>query len=174
MRYYPRSSEMDELIASADLHSDEFLVPIPQLDDEVEYQAFLGEVKLANVLDAWMEEVSEDQIIERFRFEPGDLFRLIDSAKWLLYATFELGRLFGHRELLSKILELRERVDKGVKKELLPIVSLRGVGRVRGRMLFNAGFTSIKALKEVSVEEIAAVPMLGPMLARRIKEQVGG
>lgn len=173
-RYYPRSSEMDELVAYADLHSDEFLVPLPRLDDEVEYQAFLGETKLAMVLEAWIEEVSEDQIIEKYRFEPGDLFRLIESGKWLLYATFELGRLLGHRELQSKILELRERVDKGVKKELLPIVSLRGIGRVRGRMLFNAGFTSLRVLKEASVEEIAAVPTLGLTLAKRIKEQVGG
>lgn len=173
-RYYPRSGEMDELIAYADLHSDEFLVPIPQLDDEVEYQAFLGEVKLAKVLEAWIEEISEDQIIERYRFEPGDLFRLIESGKWLLYATFALGRLLGHRELLSKILEVRKRVDKGVKRELLPLVSLRGIGRVRGRILFNSGFMSIQALRGASVEQLAAVPTLGPTLAKKIKEQVGG
>jgi len=61
-----------------------------------------------------------------------------------------------------------------VKRELLPIVGLRGVGRVRGRMLFNAGFTSIRALKEASIEQLAAVPTLGSTLAKRIKEQVGG
>jgi helicase len=173
-RYYPRSSEVDELVAYADLHSDEFLVPLPQLEDEVEYQAFIGEVKVARVLGAWIDEVSEDQIIERYKYEPGDLFRLIDSANWLLHATYELGRLLGHRELMSKVQEVRERVDKGVKKELLPIVRLRGVGRVRGRMLFNAGLSSIKALKEASVEEIAVVPTMGPSLAKSIKEQVGG
>ncbi|MCJ7634647.1 DEAD/DEAH box helicase [Candidatus Bathyarchaeota archaeon] len=173
-RYYPRSSEVDELVAYTDLHSDEFLVPLPQIEDEVEYQAFLGEVKVARVLEAWIDEVSEDQIIERYKYEPGDLFRLIDSANWLLHATYELGRLLDHRELLSKVLEVRERVNKGVKKELLPIVRLRGVGRVRGRMLFNAGLSSIKALKEASVEEIAVVPTMGPSLAKSIKEQVGG
>ena len=173
-RYYPRSSEIDELVSYADLHSDEFLVPLPSLDDEVDYQAFLGEVKLAKVLEAWIEEVTEDQIIDEYRFEPGDLFRLIDFAKWLLHASYELGRLFGHRGLLSKILETHERVDKGVRRELLNIASLRGVGRVRGRMLYNAGFRTVHSLKEASVEQIAAVPTLGPMLAKNIKEQVGG
>jgi len=173
-RYYPRSSEMDRLVAYADLHSDEFLVPLPQLDDEVEYQGFLGEVKVARVLEAWIDEVSEDQIIEDYGYEPGDLFRLIDSANWLLNATFELGRLLGHRESLSRVLEVRERIEKGVKKELLQIVSIKGVGRVRGRMLFNAGFTSIKNLKEASIEEIASVPTLGSSLAKSIKEYVGG
>jgi helicase len=173
-RTYPRSSEIDSLTAYADLHSDEFLVPLPQIDDEVEYQAFLGEVKVAEVLEAWIDEISEDQIIERHRFEPGDLFRLIDTADWLLFATYDLGRLFGHRELLSKILDVRKRVDKGVKKELLPIVSLKGIGRVRGRMLFNAGYNSIQALKEASVEQLAEVPTLGLILAKRIKEEVGG
>ena len=173
-RYYPRSNEIDKLLAYADLHSDEFLVPLPQLDNEVEYQRFLGEIKVVRVLEAWIDEVSEDQIIEDYGYEPGDLFRLIDSATWLLNATFELGRLLGHRESLSKILEARERVEKGVKKELLPIMSIRGVGRIRGRMLFNAGFTSIKSLKEASIEEIASVPTLGPSIAKNIKEYVGG
>jgi helicase len=165
---------MNRLLAYADLHSDEFLVPLPQLDDEVEYQGFLGEVKVARVLEAWIDEVSEDQIIEDYGYEPGDLFRLIETANWLLNATFELGRLLGHRESLSRILEVRERVEKGVKKELLPIVNIKGVGRIRGRMLFNAGFTSIKNLKEASIEEIASVPTLGSSLAKNIKEYVGG
>lgn len=173
-RYYPRSSEIDELIAYADLHSDEFLVPLPQLDDDVEYQAFLGEIKVTRVLEAWIDEVSEDQIIEKYSYEPGDLFRLIESANWLLFASYELGRLFGKRELLSRVLEVRDRVDKGVKKELLPLVRIRGVGRVRGRMLMDAGFNSVKELKEANVEDIAAVPTLGLALAKSIKEQVGG
>ncbi len=172
-RYYPRSRELDELAVYAELHADEFLVQVPNEVDEVEYQGFLGELKVARVLEAWTEEVSEDEIIEKFGFEPGDLFRIIDTVDWLLLATFELGQLLGHREFLSRLLELRERVEKGIKRELLPIARLRGIGRVRGRLLFNAGYTTLRALRDASIEQLLAVPTFGPALVKNVKEQVG-
>ena len=172
-RYYPRSRELDELAVYAELHADEFLVQIPKPEDDVEYQGFLGEVKSTRILETWTEEVSEDEIIEKFSFEPGDLFRLIDTVNWLLHATFELGRLLGHRELLPQILEIRERVEKGTKRELLPIVRLRGIGRVRGRILYNAGYTTLRALRDASVEQLLTVPTFGTALVKSIKEQVG-
>jgi len=171
---YPREREMDALTTFANLHSSEFMVPVPDEFEDVEYSAFLGEVKGALILGAWIEETSEDDIIERFSFEPGDLFRLTESVDWLLYATFELGKLFDHQDLLPKILRLRERVDKGVSEELLPLVRLNGVGRVRGRLLFNAGFRSAEDLRSTSVGQLLNVPTIGPQLAKRIKEQVGG
>lgn len=171
---YPRRREIDSLSTFADCHSDEFTIPVPEMWDNVAYGAFLGEVKAARVLEAWIHETSEDAIIERFSVLPGDLFRLVDSVNWLLYASTEIGRLFNHRDLLPQIGKLRNRVNKGVKHELLPLVQLRGVGRVRGRMLFNAGFASIRKLKLASIEQLAAIPTIGPQIAKRIKEQVGG
>ena len=70
--------------------------------------------------------------------------------------------------------ELVERVSKGIKRELLPIVALEGVGRVRGRIIFNAGYQTIEDLKHASIEELTNLPSVGPRLAKKIKEQVGG
>jgi len=56
----------------------------------------------------------------------------------------------------------------------LPIVKLEGVGRVRGRIIFNAGYKSIEDLRLASIEDLTALPSVGPRLAKRIKEQVGG
>jgi helicase len=67
-----------------------------------------------------------------------------------------------------------ERVSKGIKKELLPIVRLEGVGRVRGRIMFNAGFHTIEDIKRAPIEELTNLPTFGPRLAKKIKEQVGG
>ena len=173
-RVYPRKREVDKFKAFADSHSAEFMVAVPDEYDYVKYGAFLGEVKGASVVEAWTQEVSEDSIFEKYSFEPGDLFRLINSVDWLLYATYELGKLFGHRDLLPRVLRLRDRVNKGVKEEILPIVRLRGVGRVRGRMLFNSGFKSIEDLESASVNQLLGIPMIGPRLAKRIKKQVGG
>lgn len=171
----PYSSEMDEIAIFMETRKEETLVDMPnEWEDRVAYEQLLGEAKTAMVLEAWIEEKSEDEIIEKFRTQPGDLYRIIENAKWLLYATHELGLLFGNKEMLPLTLELMERLAKGVKKELLPIVKLEGVGRARGRILYNAGYKTIEDIKLAAVEDLMNLPLLGPKLAKKIKEQVGG
>ncbi|MGQ9641714.1 MAG: DEAD/DEAH box helicase [Candidatus Bathycorpusculaceae bacterium] len=171
----PSMREADDIALFVEEHREEFLVDLPnEWEDRIAYEQFLGEVKTAMVLEAWIEEKSEDEIIERFRTQPGDLYRIIESAKWLLYATHELAVLFENKQVLPPTLELMERVEKGVKKELLPIVRLEGIGRVRGRILYNAGFKTIEDVKHAQLEELMNLPLIGPKLAKKIKEQVGG
>ena len=171
----PFSNEVDELAVFMDEHKEEFLVDVPiEWEDGLGYEQFLGEVKTAMTLNAWIEETSEDQLIERYRVQPGDLYRVIENAKWLLHAMHELAMLFGEKQILPLALGLMQRVDKGVKKELLPIVRLEGVGRVRGRIMFNAGYKTIEDIKHAPIEDLTSLPLIGPRLAKRIKEQVGG
>ncbi len=171
----PYSQELDEMAIFVEKHKEEFLTDVPdEWEDQITYEEFLGEVKTAMVLNSWIEELSEDQIIERFRVQPGDLFRTIENAKWLLHATRELAALFGEREFTPQILNLIERVEKGAKKELLPIIKLEGVGRVRGRILYNAGYKAIEDIRRADLNELTNLPLIGPRLAKKIKEQVGG
>ena len=171
----PYTRELDEIEFFMEEHKDEFLVEIPdEWSDRLTYEEFLGEVKTAMVLKAWIEETSEDEIVGKFRVQPGDLYRTIENAKWLLYATHELALLFKNKEVLPLTLELTERISKGVKKELLPIVKLEGIGRIRGRILYNAGFKTIEDIKHASIEDLMNLPLIGPRLAKKIKEQVGG
>jgi helicase len=171
----PFSQELDEIAVFVEEHKEELLVDAPdEWEDHIAYEQYLGEAKTAMVLKAWIEEMSEDQIIERFRTQPGDLYRTIENAKWLLYATHELATLFGSKGILPLTNELRERIEKGVKKELLPVVKLEGVGRVRGRILHNAGYKTIEDIKYAPIESLINLPLIGPKLAKKIKEQVGG
>jgi helicase len=174
MRPYQR--EMDKLIITAEEHKQEFFVEIPdQWSDYINYSDFLGEVKTGLVLNNWIEELPEEKIMERFSVQPGDLYRTIENAKWLLHAIEELSPIISKDKEVSKLgHELVERVSKGIKRELLPIVALDGVGRVRGRIMFNAGFQTVDDLKHASVEELTNLPSVGPRLAKKIKEQVGG
>jgi replicative superfamily II helicase len=48
------------------------------------------------------------------------------------------------------------------------------VGRVRGRILYNAGYKTIEDLKYAKIEDLMNLPLIGPKLAKKIKEQVGG
>ena len=173
MRPYAR--EQDAISVFLEEHKQELLVAPPdEWQDNIAYEQFLGEVKTAVTLDSWIEEVSEETLIERFRVQPGDLYRTIENAKWLLHATHELAQLFGNRPMLPQILEVKQRVEKGVKKELLPLVKLEGVGRVRGRIIYNAGYKTAEEIKRASLNDLSSLPLIGPKLAKRIKEQVGG
>jgi helicase len=174
MRPYQR--EMDVLTVQTEDHKQElFIEPPDQWGDHIGYAEFLGEVKTAIVMNHWIEELPEEKIIERFNVQPGDLYRTIETAKWLLHATDELTPIVGKNKEVSALShELVERVSKGIKKELLPIVALEGVGRVRGRIIFNAGYQTIEDLKHAKVEDLTSLPSVGPRLAKKIKEQVGG
>jgi helicase len=171
----PYSREFDKLGVFMEEHREEFLTEVPsELDDQIGYEEFLGEVKTAMVLKSWIEEASENTLIDQFSVQPGDLYRTIENAKWLLHATHELAKLFGNKAVLPLASELIERVAKGIKKELLPIVKLEGVGRVRGRIMYNAGFQRVADIKHAPIEDLTNLPLIGPRLAKKIKEQVGG
>ncbi|TMI34896.1 DEAD/DEAH box helicase [Candidatus Bathyarchaeota archaeon] len=171
----PRGGEVDKLGLLAEQRSDEFTYPIPtQFEDPVSYEEFLGELKAAQVLSDWIDERTEDQILETRKVEPGDLLRLVQGSEWLILATQELGRLFGHRDLLAPLEMLKVRLAKGVRPELVKLTTLEGVGRVRARMLYDAGLKSIDDIKERSLEQLMSIRTIGPSLAKRIKEQAGG
>jgi helicase len=172
MRPYQR--EMDKLAVVTEDHKQELFVEIPdQWSDHIGYAEFLGEVKTAMVMNNWIEELPEEKILERFNVQPGDLYRTIENAKWLLHAIEELSPVVAkNKEVTALANELVERVSKGIKRELLPIVALEGVGRVRGRKIFNAGYQTIEDLKHAAIDELTT--LVGPALAKKIKEQVGG
>jgi helicase len=176
-KLYPRRGEDEMLDLFAKEHQDEFMCEVPEYYGDtngITYEEFLSEIKCARVLYEWINETSEDGILEVHKVEPGDILRMVDTAKWLLHATHELAELFGHKDLLKPAYELQIRCAKGVKTELVPLVELEGIGRVRARALFNTGYSTLDHLKHASVTDLMNVPLIGPTIAKKIKEQVGG
>jgi helicase len=171
----PYSKEMDSLQFFIEDHQGEFMFDLPDpWMDRIAFEEFLGEAKLSWVLNSWMDETSEDEMIERFSVQPGDLYRLISTAQWLLHASHELASLFKHKDLLPHLARLTVRIEKGVKPELLPLVKLEGVGRARARVLYNSGLRSVDDVKRAPLRKLTGLPLIGPRLAQKIKEQVGG
>lgn len=174
-RLRPYSSEMDKLQFFIEDHQDEFMFDLPDpWMDRIAFEEFLGEAKLSLVFESWMDETSEDDMIERYKVQPGDLYRLISTAKWLIHASHELASLFKHKDLLLHLARLTVRIEKGVKPELLPLSTLNGIGRVRARILFNSGLRSIDDLKRAPLPKLIGLPLIGTKIAQKIKEQVGG
>ena len=144
----------------------EFTFPIE------DYDFFLAEVKTAALLDDWTAERTEEEVTKKFGIGPGDVRRMTDQAEWLLYSMAELGRIFNKKKVRA-LTRLTTRVQYGVKEELLELISLRGVGRVRGRALHQRGFKSLRDLQKANPNDLARIPAIGPNLAKKIKEQVG-
>jgi replicative superfamily II helicase len=61
-----------------------------------------------------------------------------------------------------------------VKPELLPLATLKDIGRVRARILFNSGLRTVDDLKRAPLPKLTGLRLIGPRLAQKIKEQVGG
>jgi helicase len=124
-------------------------------------------------LAEWVEETSEKAMGDRMGVEPGDMHRMVETGRWLAYALYEVAKLVGREDLLSELYSIRTRIRYGIKEELTPLVALEGVGRVRARALYNAGFTDAAKIARAPSAKLAAVPKIGPSVAEKLKAQVG-
>jgi len=92
---------------------------------------------------------------------------------WMIYSMNEIALIFNPDA--SKVVKpLMVRIRYGVKEELSALVSFRGVGRSRARILFNKGLRDRSDIASVGEAELASIPGIGPALAHSLKEQVGG
>jgi helicase len=163
---------MEELFLK---HAGELLVPVPDPDEKPEkFEGLLAELKTAQMLRTWIGEAREESIHERFGVGAGDIRRTAETAEWLLYAAHELASLFKVKKALGVLRKLRTRMRYGVKEELLELVRLRGVGRVRARSLFMAGYKKLADIERAPEQELARVPYIGTETARGIKRQLAG
>ena len=71
---------------------------------------------------------------------------------------------------VTRIINAIQQGDGQATEELLPLVKLRGIGRVRARMLYNNGFRKIADLRKASLQQIERV--IGSKVAESVKKQV--
>jgi len=120
----------------------------------------------------WIGERSEKKIAEILKVESGDMRRMIETASWITYAFREIARYADKNDLASDLDELRIRIRSGIKAELLGLVRLRGIGRVRARALYDAGIRTSDDVRSAPYDRIAAIKSIGPAVAKSIKIQV--
>ena len=135
---------------------------------DVEYEDFLSSFKTALMLKEWTNESGEDMILEKFGVTPGELYSKTTNAEWVLYAASELALLLGIKEIANNINKVRLQVKHGVKEELLKLVTLKGIGRVRARRLYAAGIRTAADIKKT--DEIALAKLLGPKVAKEVRQ----
>ena len=163
------TKEFDDLSErSSDLQKS-MIVSEPSMFDG-EYEDYLQALKTSFFFADWIDEVSEEELLERYKSRPGETRARIATLDWLLYSFGELSRMQKKFFLVSEIQKLRVRLEYGAKEELLPLLDLRGVGRVRARVLFRNGIKNMGILKATSLESLSQ--LLGPAVAKSILSQV--
>jgi len=156
-----RRREMEDYLDLAYEMEDKLYTNIPYYEDS-RFQGFLGQVKTAKVLLDWINEVPETRIYETYNIDPGDLYRILELADWLMYSLIELYKLFEPKEdVLQYLRDLHLRLRHGVREELLELVRLPNIGRKRARALYNAGFRSQEDIMRAKVRDLLKVEGIG-------------
>jgi helicase len=96
---------------------------------------------------------------------------MVESVNWLLHATAELSRMFAPA-FHVQIREYEICMKNGIRRELLPLVKLRGIGRVRARRLFNNTITSPDAVLAAGIDAVTRI--IGRGIAEQIFSQLEG
>ena len=164
--FYPkfglRKKDTEEFFSEIDQYKDEQIFAITEYD----YSRSLW------ALHKWINESSDRVLSDRIGIEPGDMHRIVEVAEWLAFSLYEIAKLLRRRDLLPEIQNLRLRIKHGVKEELLALVRLKGIGRVRARSLFAAGFSDPTKIANAANEQLSAISNIGPGIAKSIKEQL--
>ncbi len=127
--------------------------------------------KAALSLDMWISGMSEGDIEEKLGIEPGDLRGLAETAAWLCYAYSEIARLLGNHKISEWLRKLSMRIKYGATEELLPLVSLKGIGRIRAKILYERGYRTIKDIALARPEDLEKLPGIGKQLSRELIDQ---
>ncbi|MBI1970439.1 hypothetical protein HYS47_01705 [Candidatus Woesearchaeota archaeon] len=165
-----RTKEWEAIQEALTRYHDLVLDPEPSLYDP-EYEDYMNSVKTALLFLEWMEEKDEEFLLEAFDVRPGEVHAKLSMAAWLLYSMEEIAKLMRFHNQVKDITKTRIRLRYGVKEELLALLKLEGIGRMRARRLFN---NSIKNLGDVKTADITALnTLVGKQIALKIKKQVG-
>ena len=161
-----RRGEEADLLARYTDEAEELLVKPEEEPLDLDLEMFLSTLKTASVLEAWVAEEPIVEITQRYGIGAGDLRSKVEDADWLLFAAGRLASVF-QRRVGRAIDDLSFRIRYGVREELLDLVRLRGIGRVRARLLYRAGFADREALRNAPVDRIEQA-----LRSRRLAEMV--
>ena len=164
--FYPkfalRKKDIEEFCSDIEQHRNEQIRPINEYECSRSFWA----------LHKWINESTDKVLSDMIGIEPGDMHRIVEVAEWLTYSLYEVAKIMRRSDLLIEIHRLRLRIKYGVKEELLALIRLKGIGRVRARSLYEAGFTDLSKIANASEAHLYAVSNIVPTIAKSIKVQI--
>ena len=135
-------------------------------DDEYSYYNDAA-FSTAMLLNDWINEIDEDTIIKKYHTTPGAIYAKNMNADWLIYSAIEIAKIM--KKPTHLLIETRVRLRYGIKDELLDLVRLEQIGRVRARKLFNNGIKSISDIRS-NPEKVSVI--LGKEITKHLLDQL--
>ena len=164
--FFPRFSLRNKDYETASLlienNTSELLEPISEYDCNRSLLA----------LNAWITESSEVFLADNLGIESGDMHRMIETANWLAYCLREIAKHVERPDLLDELEILRKRIHYGIKEELIELVQIKGIGRIRARALYKKGITNLDDLAKIPVKKLAEIDKIGSTIADNIKSEL--
>ncbi len=137
---------------------------------DVDYDEFMMSFKTALVFNDWADEWGEDRLLDKYDIAPGELYSKITNADWMLYAASELAKLLDKKDTANELNKLRLCIKHGVKEELLELVRIRNIGRVRARLLWKNNIKSVRDVRNASEERLGKI--IGTATAKQLKQEL--
>jgi helicase len=166
-KLFARNTDIVALSRMIEDHSKDLWITFS--GDEESAEDYYRALKTAMLLSDWTDELSDTKICERYSVGPGDIYGMVESVTWLLHASTELSRMFASA-FYTKVFEYEICMKNGSRRELLPLIRLRGIGRVRARRLFNNGMTSPDEILARGIDDVTKI--LGRVTAEQIFDQI--
>jgi helicase len=136
------------------------------------YDEFLSTIKTSMFFEEWIDEKNEEYLLEKYGIRPGEIHAKLNNADWLIYSAYELTKLMRFQTVLKQLAKLRFRVKNGVKEELLPLLQLKGIGRVRARKMFDNRLKTLADVKKADISTLTQILKSGKLVVD-VKEQLG-
>jgi helicase len=160
--------DLEEVMETAKEH---LLTDPPEPWDGHEYDSFMESFKTALMLQGWIEEKDEDEMMDQYNVTPGGIRAKVENADWLLYSLEEIATLKDWTDAREDVRKLRTRLQHGIKEELLNLVNFNQIGRVRARKLYDRDIRSASDIRDAEFTRLKN--LIGKKTAKKLKEQVG-
>ncbi len=157
-----RQKDYETASLMIDNHSSQLLEPISEYDCSRSLLA----------LQSWITESTELSLSDSLGIESGDMHRMTENANWLSYCLREISKHIERVDLLEELSDLRNRIVYGIREELLDLVRVKGIGRVRARILSKHGIKNLDDLRKIPVNKLAEIDKIGSTIADNIKAEL--
>ena len=179
---WPTGKQMQRMTMKVNAMADQTLLD----GHELNALGFMPEAeslaKSAWTLSQWIEEDSLREIEKELGVAPGDLRVRVDHAGWLLNATRQIcanddeedaALADANGDLIEMLDVMQRRVANGCREDLLGLIAIRGVGRVRARTLANHGYRTpleICGITKKAAQKLADERGWSPQLVENIMQ----
>ena len=157
-----RNKDYEKVSLLLENYSSELIEPISEYDCSRSLLA----------LQSWITESSEISLSDNLNMQSGDMHRMVETADWLVHCLRELAKQSNRVDLLEELDILRRRIIYGIRDELVELVKIKGIGRIRARILHKNGVKNLEDLSKIPVKKLSEINKIGSTLADNIKSQL--